>query len=42
MNISLGSVVILVNDYDAALLFYEKNPGAKKLVDYMAGNQRYH
>ena len=41
MNISLGRVVILVEDYDAELLFYEKNLGARKIVDYTAGNQRF-
>ncbi|WP_341842064.1 VOC family protein [Chitinophaga caseinilytica] len=41
MSILLGRIVILVEDYDDAFEFYEQNLGARKIVDYTVGPQRY-
>lgn len=41
MNVTLGRIVVLVEDYDDAFRFYEKNLGARKIVDYTTGEQRY-
>lgn len=42
MEYTLGRTVLLVNDYDEALRFYEVNLGAKKLFDEVADSgKRY-
>lgn len=42
MNIELGRIVILVNDYDEAFKFYEENFGCKKFFDLTDGTgQRF-
>ncbi len=37
----LGRMIILVDDYERAASFYERNFGFKKLVDYSANGQRF-
>lgn len=41
MSLTLGRIVILVEDFDDAFNFYSKNLGARKIVDYTVGEQRY-
>jgi predicted enzyme related to lactoylglutathione lyase len=41
MQTKLGRVVILVDDYDKAFEFYEKNFFCKKIYDSTANGQRY-